>query len=142
VGEYSRWALERVGPRRVGSVYRTADLLRAGATIAAGSDYPAADSGNPIQTLYSMVTRMSLGGSPPGGWHPEQGVDVEAALRAMTWSAAYAAFQEQDLGPLGPGRFADFTALSADPRTTAPARLSDLAVEMTVVAGDVVYPRP
>ncbi|MGB7603375.1 MAG: amidohydrolase family protein, partial [Candidatus Sulfotelmatobacter sp.] len=109
------------------------------AIVADGTDYPAADSGNPLVTLYSMVTRMGADGTPVGGWHPEQSVDVMTALRAMTWAPAFAAFQEHDLGVLAVGRLADLTVLSADPRETASEKLKDLSVTMTVVGGIPVY---
>jgi len=139
VGEYSRWATDRLGPLRGHEVLPTADLLKSGAIAAAGTDYPAADSGNPIVTLYSLVTRMGADGRPAGGWHPEQRVDVMTALRAMTWAPAFAAFEERDLGVLALGRLADLTVLSADPRTTAPEKLKDLSVTMTVVGGVPMY---
>ena len=139
VGEYSRWAADRLGPARTQEVLPTANLLKSGAIVAAGTDYPAADSGNPLVTLYSMVTRMGADGTPVGGWHPDQRVDVMTALRAMTWAPAFAAFQEQDLGVLAVGRLADLTVLSADPRTIAPEELKNLSVTMTIVGGVPVY---
>jgi hypothetical protein len=139
VGEYSRWAGDRVGPARERTVLRTADLLKSGAIVAAGTDYPAADSGDPVVSLYCMVTRMGAREQPAGGWHAEQRTDVSAALRAMTWAPAFAAFQEQDLGMLAEGRLADFTVLSADPRSTPPEQLNDLSVTTTVVHGAVAY---
>jgi hypothetical protein len=139
IGEYSRWAADRLGPSRAPEVLPTANLLKSGAIVAAGTDYPAADSGNPLVTLYSMVTRMGADGTPVGGWHPEQRVDVMTALRAMTWAPAFAAFQEQDLGVLAVGRLADLTVLSADPRETAPEKLKDLSVTMTIVGGISMY---
>jgi predicted amidohydrolase YtcJ len=139
VGEYSRWAGDRVGPARERAVLRTADLVRSGAIVAAGSDYPAADSGDPIVSLYSMVTRMGARQAPAGGWHADQRTDVTTALRAMTWAPAFAAFQEQDLGMLTPGRFADLTVLSADPRRTPPEELNKLSVTATVVHGALTY---
>jgi predicted amidohydrolase YtcJ len=142
VGEYSRWAADRVGPLRVSSVLRTADLTRAGVTVAAGSDYPAADRGEPVATLYSMVTRRGARGLLTEGWQPEQGVSVTEALRAMTSAPAYAAFQEVKLGALSPGRYADLTVLSADPTSTPPDQLAKLEVLMTIVNGRVVYAAP
>jgi hypothetical protein len=139
VGEYSRWAADRLGPSRAREVLPTATLLKSGAIVADGTDYPAADSGNPLVTLYSMVTRKGADGTPADGWHPEQRVDVMTALRAMTWAPAFAAFEEQDLGVLAVGRLADLTVLSADPRTTAPEELKDLSVTMTVVGGMPMY---
>lgn len=139
VGEYSRWAQDRLGPLRASYVLPVADLLNSGAVLASGTDFPASDSPSPILSLYSMVTREGADGTPAGGWHPEQRVDVMRALRAMTWAPAFAAFEEQDLGVLTLGRLADLTVLSADPRTTAPEKLKDLSVTMTIVGGIPVY---
>jgi predicted amidohydrolase YtcJ len=139
VGEYSRWAQDRLGPVRASYVLPVADLFKSGAVVAVGTDFPASDSPNPILSLYSMVTRKGADGTPAGGWHPEHRVDVMTALRAMTWAPAFAAFEEQDLGVLALGRLADLTVLSADPRTTPPEKLKDLSVTMTIVGGIPVY---
>ena len=57
----------------------------------------------------------------------------------MTSSAAYAGFEEQNLGILTVGRRADFTVLSADPTRTAPSRLRQLKVLRTMVGGRTTY---
>jgi hypothetical protein len=57
----------------------------------------------------------------------------------MTVEPAWAAFQEADLGMLAPGRYADFTALSGDPRAAAPGALRALEVRLTVVGGRIAY---
>ena len=138
VGEYSRFAEARVGKARLPWVYRTRDLLEAGVVVASGTDYPASDSGDPIMTLYGMVTRRGPDGKPDGGWLSTQQVSVEVALRSMTQGAAYAAFQEKELGAIMVGRRADFTVLSNDPYAVAPEELRSLRVLRTVVAGRVV----
>ncbi len=114
VGEYSRWAEDRVGPSRVHWVLRMRDFLNSGVALASGSDYPASDSGTPIATLHCLVTRQSAAGKPEGGWQSNQRVDVDQALRMMTAGPAFAAFQEKDLGALTVGRYADFTVISAN----------------------------
>lgn len=139
-GEYGRFAETRVGAARARQVLRTRDLMQAGARIAAGSDYPAASSGDPVITLYSMVTRMGAQATPPGGWHPDQRATVDEALSAMTAGAAFASFRERDLGALTAGRYADLTVLSADPYAVAPEGLNTLKVVMTLVGGKVIYP--
>ncbi|HKW67629.1 MAG TPA: amidohydrolase [Terriglobales bacterium] len=139
VGEYSRWAEDRVGPSRVHWVLRTRDLLKAGALVAAGTDYPASDSGSPIDNLYCAVTRRGADGAPAGGWYSDQRVDVDQALRMMTVGAAYAAFQEKDLGELSVGRYADFTVLSANPYQVPSDALKKLSVRLTVVAGRATF---
>jgi hypothetical protein len=138
-GEYARWSLDRVGPSRASWVLATRSLLDAGATLALGTDYPASDSGDPILNFFCTVTRRAADGTAPGGFHPEESLPAEAALRLLTAGPAYAAFQEADLGSLTPGKYADFTVLSDDPLATSPEDLHHLTVRMTVVAGRVVF---
>lgn len=139
VGEYSRWAEDRVGPSRVHWVLRTRDFLNAGVAVASGSDYPASDSGMPIATLHCLVTRQSAAGKPEDGWYNDQRVDVDQALRMMTAGPAFAAFQERELGALTVGRYADFTIISANPYQVPSKDLRTLTIRMTVVAGHVTY---
>lgn len=139
VGEYGRWAEDRVGASRVHWVLRTRDFLNAGVALASGSDYPASDSGSPIATLHCLVTRQSADGKPQAGWYSDQRVEVDQALRMMTAGPAFAAFQEKDLGSLTAGRYADFTVVSANPYQTPSNDLRTLTIRMTVVAGKVTY---
>lgn len=139
LGEYSRWAEDRLGTARMRSVLPVHDLLAAGAVVACGTDYGASDSGDPIRTLSALVAGRSADGTPGGAWYVPQRVDVDAALRCMSTAPAFAAFQEHDLGALTVGRYADFTVLSADPYEVAPDELKSLAARMTVMAGRVTY---
>ena len=139
VGEYGRWAEDRVGLERAAWVIPTWTLLDAGAVLASGSDYPASDAGSPIATLHCLVTREGVDGKPAGGWHIDERVDVDTSLRSMTEGPAFAAFQETDLGRLTVGRFADVTVLSANPYELRPEQLQTLSVRMTVVAGRVTF---
>ncbi|MBA2686335.1 MAG: amidohydrolase [Gemmatimonadaceae bacterium] len=141
VGEYSRFAEARVGAQRVHWVERTRDFVESGARIASGTDYPASDTGDPIATLFSMVTRRGADGTPKEGWLPDQRVSVDVALRSMTAGPAYAAFEENRLGAITVGRIADFTVLSGDPYATAPDSLINLRVIRTIVAGKTVWKR-
>ncbi len=139
VGEYSRFAEDRVGGARLAWVYRTRDLIAAGAVIAAGTDFPASDAGDAVSNLFAMVTRRGADGSPAQGWLPGQRVGVDTALRAMTMGAAYAAFQDAEVGALTVGRRLDLTVLSADPTMMAPDRLRDLKVLATIQGGRRTY---
>ncbi|MEP7383037.1 MAG: amidohydrolase [Gemmatimonadota bacterium] len=141
VGEYSRFAEARVGAARLPWVYRTRDVFESGAVVATGTDFPASDTGDPVATLYSMVTRRGYDGQPEGGWLPDQRVSVDVALRSMTMGAAYAAFEEDVGGMLRVGRRADFTVLSADPYAVDPAQLRSLEVLRTIVGGRTTYQR-
>jgi predicted amidohydrolase YtcJ len=141
VGEYSRFAEARVGRARVHWVERTRDFVTSGARIASGTDYPASDTGDPVATLFSMVTRRGADGTPEAGWLPDQRVSVDIALRSMTAGPAYAAFQENELGAITVGRAADLTVLSGDPYAVRADSLRSLQVLRTIVSGKSVWAR-
>lgn len=141
LGEYQRWGVDRVGPERAAWFMPIRDLIESGAVVAAGTDYPASDSGDPRTTLNGLVNRTGFDGMPEGGFIPEQKVDVVTALKAMSWGNAYAAFEEDKLGALTVGRYADFTVLAEDPREVPPEGLLTIGVNMTVVGGNVTFQR-
>jgi len=139
IGEYSRWAADRVGPARVRWVLPIHDLVRSGAPVAFGTDFTAADTGDPLATLASAVAGQSASGSAGAEWFQPQRVDLGTALGAMTSGPAFAAFEESNLGQLTIGRFADITVLSADPNSVQPESLRTLSVRMTIVGGRITY---
>lgn len=139
IGEYQRWGVDRVGSERAPWIMPIRDLLATGARFAASTDFPASDSGDPRTTLNALVNRTGFEGKPDGGWFPEQTVDVDVALRAMSSGAAFAAFQEDTLGALAVGRYADFTVLAHDPRRESSRSLLNIGVTMAVVAGKVTF---
>jgi len=141
IGEYQRWGVDRVGEHRAPWILPIRDLLDSGARFAASTDYPASDSGDPRTTLNGLVTRTGFDGEPAGGWYPEQSVDVNTALRSMSAGNAYASFQEDKLGALTVGRYADFTVLEEDPREVPESELLNIEVVMTVVGGEVTFER-
>ena len=125
---------------RTAHAYAWRSLQQAGAVLAFGTDAPV-EPLDPMPTLVAAVLRQSPSGDPPGGWHPEQRVDAETALRAHTLGAAYAAGEERRKGSLAPGKLADLTILSADPLAVPADELPALHVEATVVGGHVVHRR-
>ncbi len=64
---------------------------------------------------------------------------MEEALRAFTLDAAYAAFQENRLGSLEPGKQADFILIDTDPFNSQPEALLHTRVLQTWVGGRLVY---
>jgi hypothetical protein len=63
---------------------------------------------------YAAVTRQDHGGMPPGGWYSEHKMSRIEALRSFTLDAAYAAFQEDVIGTLETGKWADFIMIDRD----------------------------
>ncbi len=135
-----RWADRVIGPERSRTTYAFRSLLDARAPLAFGSDWFVAPP-TPLEGIYAAVTRRTLDGRNPGGWVPEQRITVEEALRAYTAGAAYAGFDERQLGTLRPGRLADFVIIDRDLRRIPPETIRDARILMTVVDGRPVYER-
>jgi predicted amidohydrolase YtcJ len=133
-----RWAEKRLGAERSRDAYVFRSLLDAGAHLAFGTDWPIAPL-DPMQGIAAAVTRRTLDGKNPGGWHPEQKISVAEALAAYTSGSAYAAFAEHDRGTLQPGKLADFVLMSEDPLAVAPERLETVHPVLTVVGGRIVF---
>jgi predicted amidohydrolase YtcJ len=132
------WVEERVGPVRAHGAYAWKSLIRGGSIIPAGSDAPA-ETPDPLWGFYSAITRENREGLPAGGWHGEERMSREEALRAFTLWGAYAAFQEKMKGSISPGKWADLTVLTGDIMTCEPREILSTSVSMTIVNGRIVY---
>src|SRR5690606_12198447 len=115
-------AEDRVGRERIEGAYAWQRFLAQGTRIAGGSDFPV-ESANPFFGLHAAVTRQDHQGHPPGGWHADQAMSVQQALRAFTLDAAYASHQEETLGTLEPGKWADFILVDQDIFAIDPGRI-------------------
>jgi len=135
------YAEQRLGPERVRYSYTWRSFLNAGVHVAFGSDFPV-EKVNPLLGIYSAVTRQDLSGKPERGWIPEQRVLLHEALQGFTIDAAYAAFQENKLGSIEPGKLADYIILDADLYTIAKSDIPDVRVLHTYVGGKLVYSFP
>ena len=135
-----RWVEKVIGPERAKSTYAFKTFLDDKARLAFGSDWFVAPP-TPLMGIYAAVTRRTLDDKNPGGWHPEQKITVEQALRAYTTGGAYAGFAEKDRGVLAKGMLADFVMIDKDLTTIAPETIRDAKVLLTVVGGKAVFER-
>ncbi len=134
-------AEKRLGPDRLKGAYAWQSVLRSGARLAFGSDYPV-ESPNPFPGLSAAVSRQDLNGQPLGGWIPEERVSFEQALSGFTRDAAYAGFAEQKFGALEPGKWADFIVVDTDVAAADQQELARTQVLQTWFAGKKVWERP
>ncbi|MFS8136598.1 MAG: amidohydrolase [Thermomonas sp.] len=132
------WAKERLGESRLAGAYAWRSLLDTGAHLAFGSDFPV-ESPDPRLGLYAAVTRQDRAGQPPGGWFPAQRMTAAEALRGFTADAAWAGFDEDQVGRLAPGLRADFVVLATDPLAVPDSQIDDLVIRSTWVDGKPVY---
>jgi len=139
-GTLDVWS-KAVGEERLPRSFAWQSMLKSGATLVYGSDWPACISGNPMRGLHSAVNRRTMDGQPPGGWVPEQRITVAEALKAYTFNSAYASFDEKHKGQLVPGLLADLVVLSQDLFTIPTMDIHKTEVMMTMVDGKEVFIR-
>jgi predicted amidohydrolase YtcJ len=130
----------RLGPNRLAGAYAWQSVLKSGARLAFGSDFPV-ENPNPFPGLAAAVSRQDMNGQPPGGWTPAERVSFAQALSGFTRDAAYAGFAEDRIGSLDPGKWADFILVDRDVTAVDPQALARTQVVETWVAGKRAWSR-
>ncbi|MCP5070353.1 MAG: amidohydrolase [bacterium] len=130
--------IKLLGKERASRAYPYKTLLDAGIPISCGSDVPAEVDYSPLLGMYYLVTRMNIDGDE-GPHNPHERFTPLEALRCYTLGSAYAEFKEDAKGSISAGKWADLAVLTEDPTAIAAARIKDIEVTMTIVAGKVVY---
>mgnify|MGYP001196719902 CR=1 FL=1 len=102
-----------------------------------GSDSPVEDF-DVLSNIQIAVTRDCLS-EKTNGWHPEQKLTTEEALRMFTINNAYGAFEENRRGSIEIGKDADMTILQEDLFEADPHEIAKIKVMETIVAGNTVY---
>jgi predicted amidohydrolase YtcJ len=132
------FAPSRLGIARLAGAYAWQSFIKSGSIVPGGSDAPV-ERGEPMIEFYAAVARKDMKGFSGEGWHPEEAVTREQALKMFTAWPAYAAFEEKLRGAIEPGKLADFTVFSADIMKIPEAEILKTRCVMTVIGGEVVY---
>ena len=126
--KYAEWGL---GPERADVMTRNRSVIDRGVPLSFHSDLPMGRS-DPIGMMHCAVNRITQSGRVAG---PEERVDAEAALRAVTIDAAHSWRREHELGSIEVGKYATFTVLDADPLAVDPLTLDEIDVLGVVFEG-------
>jgi predicted amidohydrolase YtcJ len=131
-----------LGPERGARQYPFGDLLRAGATLAAGSDWPVS-SPDPLQAIHVAVNRVSPD-APDGTpeFLPGQRLDLGTALAAYTAGSAHVNHLDALTGSITVGKAADLVVLDRDPFAGPPEEIAATRVLETFVDGRRVHAAP
>lgn len=124
---------QRVDPAEWDWAFAWRTLREAGATLVFGSDWPVVTL-SPMLGIWGAVNRQPL--TPNVKSHAQT---LTETIQSYTKDAAYAEFQEGKKGQIKVGQFADLVLLSDNIFDINPDALKDVAVEMTVCNGRVVY---
>ena len=137
-----------IGPERGTWQYPFGGLLRAGASLAFGSDWPVS-SPDVLEEIHVAVNRTT----PPGFLYasgaaiekepflPEHRITLEQAVRAFTMGSAFVNHLDHRTGSIEVGKLADLVVLSEDLFGLESAHITQAKVDMTFVDGRSVYER-
>ncbi len=129
-----------LGPERAERINPVGSLLKAGAELIYGSDWPAAaPDADPWSGLAGLLTRQNCNPEYPGILAPDQAIGLRDALQMMTVNGARALGIGSETGRLMAGMWADFIVL-AKPLSEIPAlETGHVAVRQTVWKGKTVH---
>ncbi|MEV5949518.1 amidohydrolase [Streptomyces sp. NPDC051993] len=125
-----------LGKERAGWQYPFAALLRSGATVAAGSDWPVS-SPDPMHGIHTAVNRITPEEEGPV-FLPEQRITLTAAFAAYTAGTAHVNHLD-DTGSIRAGALADLAVLDRDPYAGPPEEIGATRVLGTYVGGRRVH---
>ena len=134
------FAEKRLGLERLKNAYVWRSLLDQGVVVVGGSDAPV-EIGDPRIEFKAAIGRKDLNGFHAKGWHLEEAVERQDALKMFTKWASYSVFEEDIKGTIEVGKLADFTIFTKDLMTISEEDIMSSEVQMTIVGGQIVYSR-
>jgi len=132
------WIEDRIGKERMENAYIWRTLWEEGLLLTGGSDCPV-ESYNPLKGIHGAVNRQDENGFPPEGYYPQQKLSLYQGFCLFTRNMHYATGQQDVLGTLEVGKFADFVILDRDPFVIEPEKVQEIKVNATYVGGEKVY---
>ncbi len=127
-----------LGAERSAWQYPFGDLVRTGAPLAMGSDWPVSTP-DPFAAIQVAVTRREPGSDRPA-LLPGQAVDVRTALSAYTLGSARVNHLD-DGGRVRVGALADLVVTDRDVTAVPADEIADVRVDLTLVDGVPVHTR-
>jgi predicted amidohydrolase YtcJ len=125
-------------PSLASLVYPFGDLHRAGASLAAGSDWPVS-SADPIEGIHVAVNRSSPETADAGPMLPEQALPLSVIWDAYTYGSAWLNHREATTGEIRVGAAADLIVLDRDPFSRPADEIAETTVTSTWIDGERVW---
>ncbi|MFG2269796.1 amidohydrolase [Streptomyces chartreusis] len=126
-----------LGPERAAWQYPFGALLRSGARLAAGSDWPVS-SPDPLHGVHVAVNRVTPDADDAQVFLPGERIGLTEALTAYTAGSAYVNHLD-DTGEVRAGALADLVVLDRDPFAGPAEEIARTRVARTYVGGAQVY---
>jgi len=130
---------DRLGTERAKFTNIWKTLAQANARLAFGTDWPV-ESLNPMEGIYSAVSRKSIADKAGNAWLKDESLPIEKAVEFYTLGSAYSSFEEAVKGSLQVGKLADIVVLSKDIFTIPEEEILNTEVVYTILGGKIIYP--
>lgn len=110
--------------------------LNRGIPVAFGADPPAFPLYQPQIALWQAIKRTTRDGFQLDA---SGSISIQEALKIQTMGSAYAGFQENEIGSLEKGKYADMVVWDKDFYSISENQIKDVKAVMTFVGGKTVY---
>lgn len=124
-----------MGPERAAGISPLRSAKARGLRFTIHDDTPVTPV-DPLQLIWVSANRLTRTDQVLG---PEERVEPEVALRALTADAAWQNFEEDIKGSIEPGKLADLVILSDNPLAVDTEAILEIEVLETIVGGETVY---
>ncbi len=137
---------KKLGPERTKTAFAWRTMIERGVRINIVSDLPgsfnktAISPFEPLENMYSAITRRNPHRPGDAAWHLEQGLTLPEAIKAYTANPAYSSREENLKGTITPGKLADLVVLSQDILKLPVESLLQTKVDYTILGGRIVHP--
>lgn len=138
-----------LGRKRTYEQYPIGRLQKAGAVVAAGTDFPIVPDLNPMAGMQIGMTRTVPKDHPHYEQYkgiisgPEDGPEVECLslpemIESYSWSGAYQMFAEDITGTIEVGKSADIVVLESDITEVDPMDIGEIKINTVIFEGEKV----
>lgn len=110
-------------------------FMDAGILVGGSSDCPVV-SCNPFLGMYGAITMLAADGKI---YQPNQKITINQALIMWTKSSAYFSHDDDVMGSIEVGNYADLCLIDTDLLTASPEAVRDTKVLLTLLGGETVY---
>ena len=144
-GQMDNLTIPFIGPERASWQYPFASLVRAGATLAFGSDWSVSSPDPLMEMAIAVERRAPRNASEPFGegitevFLPEERIDLATAIAAFTMGSAYVNHLDDVTGSIEVGKHADVAVIDRNLFDVAPIELPQARVDLTFVEGECVF---
>lgn len=125
---------EKLPGELIGTTHIYKKLMDMGVIVNFGTDFPIVEV-NPFANIQMAITRNA----GKEAFMPGCSISLHECLKAYTINNAYSNFNENTIGTMQKGKFADFVVMEDDLFTMEPEKISAAGVYRTYFNGEEVY---